>query len=98
LSGKYGGATWGTFFLAFDDLFASTDPGNLAFFGGGSTTLHTTDKKMIACASFVLEDEDDGDDDEDEEGDKGEDGEDGDDEGDDDEDDDDDEGDDDGGV
>ncbi|OAA62625.1 cytosolic cu zn superoxide dismutase [Niveomyces insectorum RCEF 264] len=53
LAGKHGKITSDPFNATYLDLFASTAPGNPAFFGNLSFVLHYPNKTRISCANFA---------------------------------------------
>jgi len=54
LAGKHGQITADPFAATYIDAFASTLPGNPAFFGNRSFVLHFANKTRISCANFTV--------------------------------------------
>ena len=54
LAGKYGAISTASFSAKYHDPYTSTSPGNAAFFGDKSITIHLPSKARIACANFKL--------------------------------------------
>jgi hypothetical protein len=57
LSGKYGKIESSPFSAEYTDPFASTKEGDVSFFGDKSFVIHYANSTRLACANFVLVDE-----------------------------------------